>query len=47
METEQETLLRQAGYDLQVPSGAKTLQVVSIETHVMTWEEVAPPVAEA
>ena len=47
VETEQETLLRQAGYDLQVPSGAKTLQVVSIETHVMTWEEVAPPVAEA
>jgi len=45
IETEQENLLRQAGYDLQVPSGTKTLQVVSIESHVMTWEDVAPGTA--
>ena len=42
---EQESKLREAGIALEVAEGAKSAVVVSIEAHLMVWQDATPAAA--
>jgi alkylated DNA nucleotide flippase Atl1 len=43
---EQEAKLREAGFTLETSDGGKNLVLVSIEEHLMIWQEPVVPAAE-
>ncbi len=43
--SEQETLLREAGFPLEAGQGGKNITLVGIEQHLMVWQDVPPAVA--
>jgi alkylated DNA nucleotide flippase Atl1 len=46
-ESEQETKLRQSGYELEDAKGKRgSLVIKSVETHLMSWQQVAEAAAE-
>jgi alkylated DNA nucleotide flippase Atl1 len=44
---EQETKLREAGFELEANQGGKNAVVVAIEQHLMVWQDAAPVAAAA
>lgn len=46
VDKEQMSILNEAGYKVEKQEGGKRATIISIESHLMVWEEVTTPAAE-